>query len=205
MSDTRQLHSLGGGGLLARVLARGHGGNMSAPQGECESAPCLIAGAGGGFGAISMRCSGKGGSLRYVANNGSSWLELSVGSSARAQSSNDLNTSSGPEHPPSIGGAPIGQRWGRAVGSPYSGFRGAPRSHTLAGRCTNNGAAVRVSAPAALALIRRCVPLLDGWGHLFLAASLRGRGLFCCYFSVIRARKLRRVLVLVVRVEVKNI
>jgi hypothetical protein len=124
MSDTRQLHSLGGGGLLARVLARGHGGNMSAPQGECESAPCLIAGAGGGFGAISMRCSGKGGSLRYVANNGSSWLELSVGSSARAQSSNDLNTSSGPEHPPSIGGAPIGQRWGRAVGSPYSGFRG---------------------------------------------------------------------------------
>jgi hypothetical protein len=86
MSDTRQLHSLGGGGLLARVLARGHGGNMSAPQGECESAPCLIAGAGGGFGAISMRCSGKGGSLRYVANNGSSWLELSVGSSARAQS-----------------------------------------------------------------------------------------------------------------------
>lgn len=44
MSDTRQLHSLGGGGLLARVLARGQGGNMSAPQGECESAPCLIAG-----------------------------------------------------------------------------------------------------------------------------------------------------------------
>jgi hypothetical protein len=44
MSDTRQLHSLGGGGLLARVLARGQGGNMSAPQGECGSAPCLIAG-----------------------------------------------------------------------------------------------------------------------------------------------------------------